>query len=89
MAAARRSTIARYMRTLYGRRIVRSTRSLPLCSGTWKCGAIAGAPVNTSKSSSVKYAGSTDDSRSQRSPRISISARTSAASEVRGTRSAP
>ena len=88
-AAARRSMSARYIRVLYGRRIAFSTRSLPLCNGMWKWGATTGDAVATSTSSGVKYAGSTDESLTQRRPGISASALTRAARLVRGVRSAP
>jgi hypothetical protein len=54
MAAARRSTRPRYMAAVYGRRMRRSTRSLPLCSGMCRCGAIRGEAVTTSSRSGVK-----------------------------------
>jgi hypothetical protein len=39
-------------------------RSLPLWRGRWKWGAMVGDAVTTSSSSSVKYAGSIEESRS-------------------------
>ena len=54
IAAARRSTSARYIATLYGRRIGRSTRSLPLWSGTWRWRQTRRSPTISSSSSSVK-----------------------------------
>jgi hypothetical protein len=89
MASTSRSTTRRYIAIVYGRRMRRSTRSLPLCSGTWKCGAIAGAVVRISSTSSEKYAGSMEDSLSHRSRGTWTSRSSSAARLERGVRSAP
>ena len=89
IASVSRSTTRRYIPVVYGRRMAFKIRSLPLCSGTWKWGAITGDVVSSSSSGSLKYAGRSEERRSQRRPAIATSRPSSAARSVRGSRSAP
>ncbi|CAG7029052.1 hypothetical protein PICSAR164_04398 [Mycobacterium avium subsp. paratuberculosis] len=88
MAARTRSMMPRKRSARYERRIARSTRSEPDCSGMCRAGHTFGVCAMASMTSSVNSAGCGEVNRTRSSPSISPQARNSRANAPRSRGSA-